>query len=313
MTSNHPKHPQQSVKAFKDFLKQRISTFTTDPHALAELGFLRATRRPKWDADLDYYGNRKHHTEYRAMRDAKARGEKVSQWNFSSTDTADYPLATRIIIDRQSRSGHRMHTQLRRSIVAVLGYLIDKCDLVSGVCVAIRKDRYREIYVKEIATATGLGKRTVQRSLSNLARHSLINRGVALIAITPQFYKSLGVFSAVRAMVKSLKTLMQFSNYRGTRFSAELLVPHKNFHRFNKDTNRRPSLRRLLASTAIVVEPNSTRPKPAKVPRWNSNTSHPPPPPATGPPGSESAPVKQWSRTQAGANALTSLKASLQK
>jgi hypothetical protein len=90
-------------------------------------------------------------------------------------------MQTRIMIDRQFGSSHRMHTQQRRSSVAVLGYLIGKCDLVSGVCVNICKGRYREIDAKEIAAATGLGKRTAQRSLSNLARHSLVNRGVALI------------------------------------------------------------------------------------------------------------------------------------
>lgn len=314
MTSSQHKKPLQSVRDFKESLKQRIATFISNPYALAELGFLRTVRRPKWDVDLDYYGNRKHHTEYRAMREAKERGEKVPQWNSSGADCVSYPMQTRILIDRQSGSAHRMHAQLRRSIVAVLSYLIDKCDLVSGVCVSIRKNHCREIYVKEIAAATGLGKRTVQRSLSNLARHSLINRGVALIGITPQLYKSLGVFSAVRAMVKSLKTLMQFSNYRGTRVNAETMVPHKNFHRFNKDSSKRPSLRRLLASTAIAVEPSSaSRSKPSKVPRWNSGQSQSPPPPSTAPPSSEPEPSQQWNRTEAGAKALSNLKASLQK
>lgn len=100
MTSSQHKKPLQSVKDFKKSLKQRIATFISDPHALAELGFLRTVRRPKWDVDLDYYGNRKHHTNYRAMRKAKERGEKVPQWNSSDANCVSYPMQTRIMIDR---------------------------------------------------------------------------------------------------------------------------------------------------------------------------------------------------------------------
>lgn len=310
MTSQARNQPQLSVLAFKQMLKDRVSQFATDPSILSELAFLRSVRRPKWDADLDYYGNRKHASVYREIRAAKEAGEKVPRWN-SSTDTSSYPLEARIKIERETHANHRMHTQLRRSIVAVVSFLIDKLDLVSGVCVAVKKKHYREIYIREIATGTGLGKRTVQRALANLARHRLINRGVALIAITPAFYKALGVYSSARAMVSSLRSLIQTSGYRGTKINPELIVPHKSFHRFSVRSSARPSLRKLLASAALTVSTAlKVEPPEAKVPRWN-NSSDQGPPPQTGPPPSEPASPPAPQSRVGGNEALRKLKATL--
>ncbi|WP_219096295.1 helix-turn-helix domain-containing protein [Pseudomonas sp. UMAB-40] len=285
MTAPTQKHPQLSVLNFKRMLKERLASFETDPNVLADLAYLRSVRRSKWDVDLDYYGNRKHHSDYKVMREAKAAGTKVPRWNFAVADTSSYPLKSRIRIERETLRNHRMHIQLRRSIVQVLSYLIDKVDLVTGACLDVRKDRFREIYIDEIAAKVGLGKRTVQRALSNLSRHGLINRGVALICIAPAFYKAIGIYSAARAMVASLRALIQQSNYRGARVLPEQLVPHKNFHRFNHRSSQRPSVRRLLdCSTLAQATATGAPAKQPKVPRWNSQPSSTSPPPKTGPP-----------------------------
>lgn len=286
MASPSHKHPQLSVLNFKRMLKDKVAGFEKDPDVFADLAYLRSIRRPKWDVDLDYYGNRKHHSQYKVMREAKASGEKVPRWNSSAVgDTSSYPLKSRIKIERETLGNHRMHSQLRRSIVRVMSYLIDKADLVTGACLDVRKDRFREIYIDEIATKTGLGKRTVQRALSNLTRHRLINRGVALICISPAFYKALGIYSTARAMVASLRALIQQSSYRGTRVLPEQLIPHKNFHRFNHRSAKRPSVRRLLDSSAITqVESAAPIVTAEKVPRWNSQSGSAAPPLKTGPP-----------------------------
>jgi DNA-binding transcriptional ArsR family regulator len=285
MTAPTQKHPQLSVLNFKRMLKERLAGFETDPNVLADLAYLRSVRRSKWDADLDYYGNRKHHSHYKVMREAKTAGTKVPRWNFAVGDTSSYPLKSRIRIERETLGNHRMHSQLRRSIVQVLSYLIDKVDLVTGACLDVRKDRFREIYIDEIAAKVGLGKRTVQRALANLSRHGLINRGVALICIAPAFYKAIGIYSAARAMVASLRALIQQSSYRGVRVNLEHLVPHKNFHRFNHRSSQRPSVRRLLDSSTLAQAPAASTPaKAPKVPRWNSQPSSTSPPPKTGPP-----------------------------
>lgn len=285
MTAPTYKSPQMSVLNFKRMLKDKLACFESDPMVLADLAYLRSVKRPKWDVDLDYYGNRKHHSEYKLMREAKALGAKVPRWNSAASDTSSYPLKSRIRIERESLGNHRMHHQLRRSIVLVLAYLIDKCDLVSGACLEVRKERFREIYIGEIATKTGLGKRTVQRALSNLSRHGLIHRGVALICIAPAFYKAIGLYTSARAMAASLRALSQRNNYRGARVLPEQLIPHKNFHRFNYLSAQKPSVRRLLASAALAQSASSVDvPVASRVPRWNSQHSSTSPPPKTGPP-----------------------------
>lgn len=309
MTTPSRNQPQQSVLTFKQMLKDRVSQFATDPSVLSELAYLRSVRRPKWEADLDYYGNRKHATEYREIRAAKEAGKPVPRWN-SSPDTSSYPLTARIKIERQTHRNHRMHAQLRRSITAVLSFLIDKLDLVSGVCVAVKKNRYREIYIREIANGCGLGKRTVQRALANLCRHRLINRGVALIAITPAFYKALGVYSAARAMVSSLRALIQTSGYRGVKINPEQIAVHKSFHRFTVRSAARPSLRKLLASAALAVSTSLKADAPeTKVPQWNNQPDQGPPP-QTGPPPVPAEPSPPGSRSTVGLEALRNLKAS---
>jgi hypothetical protein len=115
----------------------------------------------------------------------------------------------------------------------------------------------------------------------------MINRGVALIGITPAFYKALGFYSSARAMVVSLKTLIQRGNYRGVRISPEQIRPHKNFHRFNLKSSVRPSVRKLLASIELHSSAKDSIKHPAVgVPPWNSQASDTQPPPATGPPKS---------------------------
>lgn len=313
MASSHPKSPQMSVLAFKQMLKERISQFATDPTIFTELAFLRTVRRPRWDASLDYYGNRKHASEYRRMREAKEAGLPVPRGNSKYTDTSCYPLPSRIKLERESFGNHQMHAQLRRSIVSVLNYLVDKLDLVSGVCVNVRKKRYREIYVREIAVGTGLGKRTVQRALSNLSRHRLLNRGVALIGITPTFYKALGLYSLARAMAASLKALMQHSGYRGAKINPEQIKLHRSYHRFSVKSPATPSLRKLLASvnlaTGATVAAASANPK---VPSRNNYSEQSAPPPTTGPPPSpEGTPGTE--RSKVGLDALRMLKANLLK
>jgi hypothetical protein len=313
MASSNPKSPQMSVLAFKQMLKDRVSQFATDPTIFTELAFLRTVRRTCWDASLDYYGNRKHAAEYRKMREAKEAGLPVPRRNSKYTDTSCYPLPSRIKLERESFGNHQMHAQLRRSIVLVLNYLVDKLDLVSGICVNVRKKRYREIYVREIAVGTGLGKRTVQRALSNLSRHRLLNRGVALIGITPTFYKALGLYSLARAMAASLKALMQQSGYRGAKINPEQIKLHRSFHRFSVKSAATPSLRKLLASVALAtgatVAEVSTKPK---VPSRNNYDEQSAPPPTTGPPPStEGAPRAE--RSKVGLDALKNLKANLLK
>ncbi|NNB34016.1 hypothetical protein [Pseudomonas fragi] len=312
MTTLTRNQPQQSVLAFKQMLKNRIGQFAVDPSILSELAHLRSVRRSKWDADLDYYGNRKHAAVYREMRAAKEAGKPVPRWNSPAADTSSYPLSARIKIERESYGNHMMHAQLRRSIALVLSYLVDKVDLVSGVCVSVKKKRYRELYIREIASGTGLGKRTVQRALSNLSRHRLINRGVALIAITPAFYKALGVYSSARAMASSLRALIQTSGYRGVKVNPETIVPHKSFHRFSTRSSARPSLRKLLASTALAVTAAmmSDMPK-SKVPQWNNQADQDPPRQTGPPPQVESSTPP--ARGKVGAEALKKLKASLSK
>ncbi|MGO4801111.1 hypothetical protein ACEN2T_17675 [Pseudomonas sp. W22_MBD1_FP4] len=274
-----------SVLNFKRMLKDKLACFEVDPMVMADLAYLRSVKRAKWDVDLDYYGNRKHHSQYKLMREAKALGNKVPRWNSATSDTSSYPLKSRIRIERESLGNHRMHHQLRRSIVQVLSFLIDKCDLVSGACLEVRKDKFREIYIGEIAGKTGLGKRTVQRALSNLSRHGLIHRGVALICIAPAFYKAIGLYTSARAMAASLRALAQQSGYRGVRVAPEHLVPHKNFHRFNYLSAQKPSVRRLLASAALAQSSTAADVQVApKVPRWNSQANSSTPPPKTGPP-----------------------------
>lgn len=307
MASSHPKSPQLSVLAFKQTLKDRISLFASDPTVLNELAFLRTVRRPHWDASLDYYGNRKHASDYRKMREAKEAGLPVPRGNSKYTDTSCYPLPSRIKLERESFGNHQMHAQLRRSIVSVLHYLVDKLDLVSGVCVNVKKKRYREIYIQEIAAGTGLGKRTVQRALSNLSRHRLINRGVALIAIAPTFYKVLGFYSLARAMAASLKALMQHSGYRGAKINPEQIKLHRSFHRFSVRSAATPSLRKLLASVDLSTDgktiASSAQPK---VPRGNNYADQSAPPPTTGPPPApEPAPAQQ--RSKVGLDALKML------
>lgn len=313
MASSHPKSPQMSVLAFKQTLKDRISQFATDPSIFTELAFLRTVRRPRWDASLDYYGNRKHSSEYRRMREAKEAGLPVPRGNSKYTDTSCYPLPSRIKLERESFGNHQMHAQLRRSIVSVLNYLVDKLDLVSGVCVNVRKKRYREIYVREIAVGTGLGKRTVQRALSNLTRHRLLNRGVALIGITPTFYKALGLYSLARAMAASLKALMQHSGYRGAKINPELIKLHRSYHRFSVKSPATPSLRKLLASVNLATDATSAavsaRPK---VPSRNKYNEQSTPPPTTGPPPSTEG-VPGAERSKVGLDALRMLKANLLK
>jgi len=313
MASSHPKSPQMSVLAFKQTLKDRISQFATDPTIFTELAFLRTVRRSRWDASLDYYGNRKHASEYRKMREAKEAGLPVPRGNSKYTDTSCYPLPSRIKLERESFGNHQMHAQLRRSIVSVLNYLVDKLDLVSGVCVNVKKKRYREIYVREIAVGTGLGKRTVQRALSNLSRHRLLNRGVALIGITPTFYKALGLYSLARAMAASLKALMQHSGYRGAKINPEQIKPHRSFHRFSVRSPATPSLRKLLASVNLATDATvaavSAKPK---VPSWNNYNEQSAPPPTTGPPPpTEGATGAE--RSKVGLDALRMLKANLLK
>lgn len=289
-------------------LKDRVCQFATDPSVLSELAYLRSVRRPRWEADTDYYGNRKHHTVYREIRAAKEAGKAVPRWN-SSPDTSSYPMTARIKIERETHGNHRMHAQLRRSITAVLSFLIDKLDLVSGVCVSVKKKRYREIYIREIANGAGLGKRTVQRALANLSRHRLINRGVALIAITPAFYKALGVYSAARAMVSSLKALIETRGYRGVKVNPEQIVVHKSFHRFSARSVARPSLRKLLASAALAVSTSlKADASETKVPQWN-NQSDQGPPHQTGPPPSPVGSSPSADRSK-GLEALRNLKAS---
>jgi len=312
MTTLTRNQPQQSVLAFKQMLKNRIAQFAADPSVLSELAHLRSVRRSKWDANLDYYGNRKHPAVYREIKAAKEAGEPVPRWNSPAADTSSYPLAARIKIERESHGNHMMHAQLRRSIASVLSFLVDKLDLVSGVCVSVKKKRFREIYIREIALGTGLGKRTVQRALSNLSRHRLINRGVALIAITPALYKALGVYSTARAMASSLRALIQTSGYRGVRVSPENIVPHKNFHRFSVRSSARPSLRKLLASTALAVTAAMQADgQQSEVPQWN-NQPDKGPPRQTGPPPQLEASTPPV-RRKAGAEALRNIRASLSK
>lgn len=315
MTAPTQKHPQLSVLNFKRMLKERLAAFETDPYVLADLAYLRSVRRSKWDADLDYYGNRKHHTHYKIMREAKAAGAKVPRWNFPVSDTSSYPLQSRIRIERDRLGNHRMHSQLRRSIVLVLSHLIDKVDLVTGACVEVRKGRFREIYINEIAAKVGLGKRTVQRALSNLSRHGIINRGVALICIAPAFYKAIGIYSAARAMVASLRALIQQSSYRGVRVLPEQLTPHKNFHRFNHRSSQRPSVRRLLdSSTLAQVQVTTAPPAPPKVPGWNSQDNPASPPPKTGPPSAPPPTPAQLPRERSvGVEAMMNIKNLLKK
>ncbi|MDZ5605248.1 hypothetical protein SJI00_20965 [Pseudomonas sp. RP23018S] len=313
MASSNPKSPQMSVLAFKQTLKDRISLFATDPTVFTELAFLRTVRRLRWDASLDYYGNRKHASEYRKIREAKEAGLPVPRGNSKCTDTSCYPLSSRIRLERETFGNHQMHAQLRRSIVSVLNYLVDKLDLVSGVCVNVKKKRYREIYVREIAVGTGLGKRTVQRALSNLSRHRLLNRGVALIGITPTLYKALGLYSLARAMAASLKALMQHGGYRGAKINPEHIKLHPSFHRFILRSPATPSLRKLLASVNLATDATvaavSATPK---VPSRNNYTQQSAPPPTTGPPTSSEG-AFEAERRKVGLDALRMLKANLSK
>ena len=300
---NYSKRPQ-AVLDFKASLKARIALFETDPEILPELAYLRTQRRSRWDASTDYYGNRKHHLVYRAMREAKEAGRPVPRWNSPQSDTSSYPLKARIQIEREYRGGHMMHKQLRRSISLVMQYLVDRCDMVSGLCLSVRKKRYREVYVREIAQATQLGKRTVQRALSNLTRHQLINRGVALIGITPRFYKAMGVMAAAKVIVRSLHDLARIPGYRGLVVNPEGIIPHRNFHRFNRAGAIRPSVRKLIASLSLGALSTAPATPPDEVPQWNSVGNSSGPPPATGPP----PPVQPDKDRRAGVSALASLK-----
>lgn len=300
---NYSKRPQ-AVLDFKASLKARIALFETDPEILPELAYLRSLRRTRWDASTDYYGNRKHHLVYRAMREAKEAGRPVPRWNSPQADTSSYPLRARIQIERDTRGGHMMHKQLRRSISEVMQYLVDRCDMVTGLCLSVRKKRYRELYVREIAQATQLGKRTVQRALSNLAKHQLINRGVALIGITPRFYKVMGVMTAAKVIVRSLQDLARIPGFRGLVVNAEGIVPHRNFHRFNRAGALRPSVRKLIASLSLGGIASTPTAAKEEVPQWNSTSSSAPPPPATGPP--PTGQIEKDKRT--GITALASLK-----
>ena len=300
---NYSKRPQ-AVLDFKASLNARIALFETEPDVLPELAYLRSIRRTRWDASTDYYGNRKHYSIYRAMREAKDAGLPVPRWNSSLADTSNYPLKSRILIERESRGGHMMHKQLRRSISLVMQYLVDRCDMVSGLCLSVRKKRYRELFVSEIARATQLGRRTVQRALSNLSKHQYINRGVALIGITPRFYKAMGLMSAAKVIVRSLQDLARAPGYRGLVVYPEGIVPHRNYHRFNRAGATRPSVRRLVASLSLGTLVTSAPPPEQKVPRWNSTRNNSPPPPATGPPPSQPAARDK----RAGFSALANLK-----
>lgn len=291
MNSSAPTKAQISVKSFKQQLKDLLHSFVDNAQILHELAHLRSVRRPKWDADLDYYGNRKHPAVYREMKAAKEAGLKAPRWNSSPGSTSSYPLDVRIRLEREAGK-HKMHRQLRSSISRVMSYLVDRCDLVSGVCVAAKRKSYREIYVKEIANSTGLGKRTVQRALSNLTKHRYLNRGVALITITPAFYKAIGLYSTARALASSLRGLMQLKGYRGSMVvDPEAISLHKNFHRFNAKSAVRPSLRKLLASSAIgevQIKPKAASPR--KVPQWNTGAQTGGSNLKTGPPPEQSRP-----------------------
>ncbi|MNF74118.1 hypothetical protein D3C84_561430 [compost metagenome] len=174
----------------------------------------------------------------------------------------------------------------------------------------MKKKRYREIYIREIANGSGLGKRTAQRALANLSRHRLINRGGALITITPALYKALGVYSAARAMVSSLRALIQTSGYRGVKINPEQIAVHKSFHRFSVRSAARPSLRKLLASAALAVATSLKADAPeTKVPQWN-NQADQGPPPQTGPPPATAEPSPPGARSKVGLEALRNLKAS---
>lgn len=312
MTSSLPPKALKGVQALKSQLSDRIALFIDEPEVLAELSQLRHVRRATWSPDTDYYGNRKHHSQYRAERAAKEAGEKVPRWN-SVADTSSYPLASRIAIERQTHGNHGMHKQLRCSIAAVLTFLVRKCDLASGVCLSINmRGQAREVYVIEIAKATHLGKRTVQRALSTLARHRLINRGVALIGLTPALYKALGFYSAIRALISSLAALQQIKGYRGRVIDPGRIIYHKNFHRFRTASAYRPSVAKLLTSLAIPGAKRSTLDGDPKVPLWNSTSASENRPPSRGPPP-EAAPHHVFHDKDIGRATLASLKSNHRK
>lgn len=284
-STNQTTRRQQSIASFKAQVKDRIALFLDDPMVLADLALLRQVRPKRWDPHTNYYGNRKHYTVYRAMAEARGRGEKIPTWNPGSKDVSSYPFESRVRLERMAHGNHKMHRQLRASVVKVLHYLVDHLDLLSGICVQLRGSKYREIYIGEIAKATGLGKRTVQRVLSELTRHQLLSRGVALIGINHGLYKALGLFTTARAMASSLRALRQKGSYKGLRVDPRLIRVSRHYHRFLLQAPTRPSLDKLLSTLAMGDAPNTAAAKAKQnVPSWNYDDDQAKPPPATAPP-----------------------------
>lgn len=311
MPPNQNLKKQLSVLGFKDLLSAQIAKFAENPDVFKELSSNRHVSGAGCNLHLNYYGRRKHWSQYRAERAAKEAAREVPAWN-SGPIQAALPLVARIGVEQASHSNHRMHAQLRRSIVSVLNYLVQKCDLVTGVCVSLTKKSAREIYVGEIAASVGLGKRTVQRALSALARHKLIRRGVALIGLAPELYKATGLYSAVRVLVGSLKTLQQRKGFRGRIIDPAQIQYHKNFHRFRSSGAFIPSVRKLLASLEIIPKQAVSPPPAQKVPAWNSCKKASLLPPSNAPPPvADPAPA---SRTkEVGSNAIAGIKKALNK